>query len=71
MAELEAGIDFAEDDVPIPDGTQIADRLGTITAELSVLVDSFRYGRLLAEGFNLAITGKRVLQQREWRFRMN
>ena len=58
VAELEAGIDFAEDDVPIPDGGQIAERLGPITAELSMLADSFRYGRLLAEGFRLAIAGK-------------
>ncbi len=58
VAELEAGIDFAEDDVPVPDGTLIAERLEPITGELSVLVDSFRYGRLLAEGFSLAITGK-------------
>ena len=58
VAELEAGIDFAEDDVPIPDGGRIAERLGPITAELSVREDSFRYGRLLAEGFRLAITGK-------------
>ncbi len=58
VAELEAGIDFAEDDVPIPSGTLIAERLEPMTAELSVLVDSFQYGRLLAEGFSLAIAGK-------------
>jgi len=29
-----------------------------ITMELSVLVDSFRYGRIITEGFSLAITGK-------------
>lgn len=58
VAELEAGIDFAEDDISIPDGTEIVQRLGLITMELSVLVDSFRYGRIITEGFSLAITGK-------------
>lgn len=58
VAELEAGIDFAEDDVKIPSGQEAVKKLKPVIAELSTLEDSFRYGRLLAEGLSLVIIGK-------------
>jgi tRNA modification GTPase len=58
IAHLEAGIDFAEDDVEIPDGKQIGDRIDSIIGELVTLKDTFGYGRLISEGLNLAILGK-------------
>lgn len=58
IAQLEAGIDFAEDDVELPDGELVAGRVGTIEDSLAGLAASFSYGRLLHEGVLLAITGK-------------
>ena len=58
IAQLEAGIDFAEDDVELPDGEVVARRVGTIEDSLAGLVASFSYGRLLHEGLFLAIAGK-------------
>lgn len=58
VAELEAGIDFAEDDVPVPDGAQVAGRIQPISKALAELEQSFKYGRLIANGYCLAIAGK-------------
>jgi tRNA modification GTPase len=58
VAELEAGIDFAEDDVPIPDGATLADRVSDVVERVRMLGDTFRYGKLLTAGVSLAIAGK-------------
>lgn len=58
VAELEAGIDFAEDDVPIPDGGALSRQVLEIAEGLERLGNTFAYGRLLGEGLNLAIAGK-------------
>lgn len=58
IAELEAGIDFAEDDVPVPEGATVANRVDAIGGPIRELVESFEYGRLLAGGLCLAIIGK-------------
>jgi tRNA modification GTPase len=58
IAALEAGIDFAEDDLDLlPDGA-IAAQLQAIVAPLQALADSYRYGRTVREGFTLAIVGR-------------
>jgi len=58
IAHLEAGIDFAEDDVDVPDNTAIVERLHPLKSGLEELQQTFGYGRLLAEGLRLAILGK-------------
>ena len=58
VAELEAGIDFAEDDVPIPDSAALGVRIASVAADLDGLKNTFRYGRILADGLALAIIGK-------------
>ena len=58
VAELEAGIDFAEDDVPIPDPGPLSACVAEVAAELGTLRDTFRYGKLLTAGVSLAIAGK-------------
>lgn len=58
IAMLEAGIDFAEDDVSVlPDATILED-LGIVRAPLTELAGSFRYGKLVHEGLTLAIVGR-------------
>lgn len=54
---LEAGIDFAEDDVSVAEPNEILRRLSPIRSELERLVASFRSGRLVFGGFTLAIAG--------------
>lgn len=58
IARLEAGIDFAEDDVDVPDNTAVVAAIQPLAVGLEGLKDTFGYGRILAEGLRLAILGK-------------
>jgi tRNA modification GTPase len=58
IARLEAGIDFAEDDVAVMEWQEILARIDRIHAELDKLVQGYEYGRLVREGLSLAIVGR-------------
>ena len=58
IALLEAGIDFAEDDVEVTPGTEIARRISEIEEPLAVLEASFARGRIVHDGLTLAIVGR-------------
>jgi tRNA modification GTPase len=58
IAELEAGIDFAEDDLDLLPPEQIALQIHAVQQGFVLLADSFAYGRILREGFTLAIVGR-------------
>lgn len=58
IALLEAGIDFAEDDVDVTPNVEIITRIDTVSASLAALVRSFEHGRLVHDGVRLAIVGR-------------
>src|ERR1035441_5927586 len=58
IAAMEAGIDFAEDDIDVLPGAAIAGKIAAVRAPLSALERSFAYGRVVREGFRLAIVGR-------------
>ena len=58
IALLEAGIDFAEDDVEVTPDEEIVTRIDTITGELRELARSFEHGRMVHAGLRLAIVGR-------------
>jgi tRNA modification GTPase len=58
IALLEAGIDFAEDDVSVPKDALILERIAAVQAPLEVLSSSFAYGKIVHEGLTLAIVGR-------------
>jgi tRNA modification GTPase len=58
VALLEAGIDFAEDDVSVAPTEEIVRRLDPIIAGVGALAASFAYGKLVHDGFSLAIVGR-------------
>jgi len=58
IALLEAGIDFAEDDVSVLPGEQILQHMAEVRAPLEDLARSFAYGKLVHEGLTLAIVGR-------------
>jgi len=58
IALLEAGIDFAEDDISVAPAEEILRRLGPIESAIADLTASFAYGKLVHEGFTLAIVGR-------------
>jgi len=58
VALLEAGIDFAEDDVELTTQAEIASRIGALTPPLRALEASFARGRIVHDGLTLAIVGR-------------
>ena len=57
IALLEAGIDFAEDDVSVAADATILERIGQVKTPLLELAASFTYGKIVHEGLTLAIVG--------------
>jgi tRNA modification GTPase len=55
---LEAGIDFAEDDISVASGEEILARLSSIQSALTALLSTFAAGKFVYEGFTLAIAGR-------------
>jgi tRNA modification GTPase len=58
IAELEAGVDFAEDDLDLMAEAQIAAKTAVIREALEALAATYSYGRIVREGFTLAIVGR-------------
>jgi tRNA modification GTPase len=58
IALLEAGIDFAEDDISVAPLEEILARLDPIEQALSRLASTFDYGKLVHSGITLAIVGR-------------
>jgi tRNA modification GTPase len=58
IALLEAGIDFAEDDISVAPAAEIQRRLLPILESVRKLAASFEYGGLVRSGFTLAIVGR-------------
>ena len=58
IALLEAGIDFAEDDVDVTAEAEIARRIGELTLPLTALEVSFSRGRIVHDGLTMAIVGR-------------
>src|SRR5260370_11952994 len=58
IALLEAGIDFAEDDISVaPDATILA-RIAQVRSPLLQLAATFTYGKIVHQGLTLAIVGR-------------
>ncbi len=58
IALLEAGIDFAEDDVSVAPDAELLNRWEPVAGGVRELAESFRFGKLVAGGFTLAILGR-------------
>jgi len=58
IAVMEAGVDFAEDDVSIMPDAQILARIAAVREPLQELLASFAFGKVVHEGLTLAIVGR-------------
>lgn len=58
IALLEAGIDFAEDDVEVTPQAEIARHIADLILPLAALEASFSCGRIVHDGLTLAIVGR-------------
>jgi tRNA modification GTPase len=58
IARMEAGVDFAEDDVAVMTAPAILSEMSEVRHGLEELSHSFAYGKLVHEGLTLAIVGR-------------
>jgi tRNA modification GTPase len=58
IAVLEAGIDFAEDDVSVLPNAVILGRIAAVRQPLAQLAATFAYGKIVHQGLTLAIVGR-------------
>jgi tRNA modification GTPase len=58
IAVLEAGIDFAEDDVSVLPDLAILERIAAVREPLEQLAATFAYGKIVHQGLTLAIVGR-------------
>jgi len=58
IAMLEAGIDFADDDVDVMDWADLAHRLDAVKAGLGKMAEGSAYGRIVREGLSLSVVGR-------------
>lgn len=58
IALLEAGIDFAEDDLAVAPEAEITRRISEVRPPLAALEATFAHGRILHDGLTLAIVGR-------------
>ncbi len=58
IAVLEAGIDFAEDDISVLPADRILHNIAAVRTPLEQLAGSFAYGKIVHEGLTLAIIGR-------------
>ncbi len=58
IARLEAGIDFAEDDIEVEGSAAIAAALALMQQQIGTLVEGFTVGKVVRSGLRLAIVGR-------------
>jgi tRNA modification GTPase len=58
IAKLEAGIDFAEDDVPVSGWPELVGDLDAVRVDLEKLVQGYEFGKIVHDGLSLAIVGR-------------
>jgi tRNA modification GTPase len=58
IALLEAGIDFAEDDISVAPNAAIQNHISQVKAPLLQLAATFSYGKIIHQGLTLAIVGR-------------
>jgi tRNA modification GTPase len=58
IVNLESAVEFVEEDLPLESRELIAKRLGSILGDLQAYIASFRQGRIVRDGFSLAVVGR-------------
>jgi tRNA modification GTPase len=58
IARIEAGIDFADDDVEVVSWSDLLEQLDAAKAEIEKLVEGYNYGRIVREGLSLSVIGR-------------
>lgn len=58
IATLEAGVDFADDDIDVVDWAEIVQRLDNVKSGLRKMVEGYAFGRIVREGLSLSVVGR-------------
>ncbi|MCH7690091.1 MAG: tRNA uridine-5-carboxymethylaminomethyl(34) synthesis GTPase MnmE [candidate division Zixibacteria bacterium] len=58
LAEVEASIDFPEEEIDPQETSQLVNRLSSLAKSIKELADSYSGGRIINEGFKIAIAGR-------------
>ncbi len=58
IVNLESAVEFAEDDLPVDSRERVAEKLKKAQLDLRRWIDSFRRGRIIRDGFNMAVVGR-------------
>src|SRR3989338_445580 len=58
LAEIEADIDFPEEDIEFKNRIAFKKNLESVLTEIGQLVDSYRYGKIYREGVSVVIAGR-------------
>ncbi len=57
IATMEAGIDFAEDDISVLPAAEILNQIAAVRQPLEQMAGSFTYGQIVHQGLTLAVVG--------------
>jgi tRNA modification GTPase len=58
IARLEAGIDFADDDVDVMHWADLLAQLNAVRTDIAKMVEGYTYGRIVREGLSLSVVGR-------------
>lgn len=58
LAHLEANIDFASEDIEIAASGVLTSKMSELRAETRALIESYKQGRIVREGFQIALVGR-------------
>jgi len=58
MSEIEAAIDFPEDEITPSGRTELNTRLESLSSQIKLLIESYSTGRIIKEGFRIVIAGR-------------
>ncbi|HXH49707.1 MAG TPA: tRNA uridine-5-carboxymethylaminomethyl(34) synthesis GTPase MnmE [Terriglobia bacterium] len=58
IARLEAGIDFADDDVEVMDWKNLLNDLDDVKSDVEKMIQGYAYGRIVREGLSLSVVGR-------------
>ena len=58
IVQLESAVEFVEDDLALESRAALAAKLDALASDLRSWIDSFRRGRIVRDGFSMAIVGK-------------
>ena len=58
VVNLESAVEFAEEDLPVASRAALMERLDQVRRGLTAWIDSYKRGRIIKEGFSLAVVGR-------------